>query len=252
MFGVKTKLKEEMLKLHGEVPREFYDADYYAGNIKSNWETAYDWQHFGKLFMEWAKVIMLGFPEAKSFLDVGCARGFLEKGMLHVAERSKLEIEIEGFDVATWAIENCEPEAKPFVSVAGVEDYEFRRSFDVMVCLDTFGHLTEEQVTNFLIRSRPHISDCGFFAIELSTQEHNLAEPSHVNLQIRGWWNDKFYECGWIADWETRMMTAMVMRKKFIKSCKVEIFVFKAKRKEIIDTHFDRKILDFARMIDEN
>lgn len=252
MFGVKTKLKEEMLKLHGEVPREFYDADYYAGNIKSNWETAYDWQHFGKLFRDWAKFIVLGFPEAKSFLDVGCAKGFLEKAIYDLAERSKLEIEIEGFDVASWAIENCEPEAKSLVSLAGVEDYEFKRDFDVMICLDTFGHLTEKQVTDFLVRSRPHINDCGFFAIELSTQEHNLAEPSHVNLQTREWWERKFFNCGWHSDWETLMMTALAMQKKFIKSCKVEIFIFKANGKGIIDTRLDRKILDFARMIDEN
>jgi SAM-dependent methyltransferase len=245
MFGIEKK-RNLQPKIDGEIPSVFYDADYYAGNIKSNWETSYDWQNFGKMFKEWAKFIIVGFPEAKNFLDVGCARGFLEKGILDVCERSELNVEIEGFDVSPWAIENCEASVKQLVECASVDSYEFKRNFDVMISLDTFEHLTVKQSTEFLSRSRHYINDCGFFVIALD-EERQRDEPSHVNLQNRAWWDAKFKECGWVSDWETQMMTILAMKEKFIKSCNVEVFIYRTRIKKLVSTLYDDRLLEFAK-----
>lgn len=249
MFSNATK-KSYAPKLQGEVKADFYDAEYYLGGNKSNWDNPYDWKDFAKLFKDWAIFLITGFPEAKSFINVGCARGFLEKAVIEIVEHNERnDIEIEGFDLSPWAIENAEPEAKPFVSVASVDDYRFTKKYDVMVSLDTFEHLTETQAMNFLLRSRKFIRDCGFFVIALD-EERQQGEPSHVNLKDRAWWDAKFAECGWISDWETKMMTALVMREKFIKVCKVEVFIFRAQAENgrLIETPHDEGLLELARL----
>lgn len=235
-------------KLFGEVPHEFYDAEYYVGRTKSNWKKkSYEWENFDKIFRDWAAFLVTGFPEAHSFLDVGCARGFLEKAMAELAEDNERDdISIEGFDFSEWAIGNAVEQAKPFISCASVDNYEFTKDYDVLVSLDTFEHLTEEQATNFLNRSRHYVNNAGFFVIALD-EERQMDEPSHVNLKNRSWWDAKFEECGWVNDWWAKMKTALAMREKFAVVNQVEIFVKRPRADEMFfATKFDDKLMEFA------
>lgn len=249
MFVI-AKPKIKLPRLVGEVTPDFYAEDYYLGEGKSNWEKPYDWINFGTMFIKWAAFLLTGFPEAKSFINVGCARGFLEKAFLYLAERNKrTDLSFDGFDISPWAIENAEPEAKPFISVASVDDYHFTRQYDVMISLDTFEHLTEAQATRFILRSRKFVNDCGFFVIALD-EERQRYEPSHVNLQDRAWWERKFVECGWVSDWQTQIMETLARKERFIQSCKVDVFIFRSQGEngKWIETPYDGKLLELARL----
>lgn len=231
MFREETK-KSRYEKLSGQVPADFYDEQYYVGEGKSNWDNAYDLKNFGKLFRKWAVFLIIGFPESKSFLDVGCARGFLEKSFIDLAKHNKRDdLEIGGFDLSPWAIANAAEDAKPFISMASVDNYVFKRKYDVLISLDTFEHLSEEQSTDFLKRSRKFINDYCFLVIALD-EERQRAEPSHVNLQNREWWESKISECGWVHNWQTQMMEALARRERFMKSNKVEVFIRCAREEE--------------------
>lgn len=206
----------------------WYDADYYSGKGKSNWKHEYNWMHFGTLFREWWKFLLEGFPESKSFLDVGCAKGICERAFIEVCNGNGFTDKIiEGFDHSEYAIANADEKAKPFIKRAALHEYEFDRNFDVMISLDVFEHIPLLQVEDFLKRSRKYINDCIFCVIALD-EPRQWAEKSHINLRTREAWHETFLECGWQHTCEHATMQSLAMATKFIKAVQVEVFIYGA------------------------
>lgn len=224
----KTKARIPALRQsNGQVDTGWYDREYFEGTHKSNWGMVYDWENFGGVFEQWATFFTYGFPESRKFLDVGCGRGLLVRAGEELKAWSKLQFQIEGFDGSAFAIENCDPKAKPFVQCAALDDYTFDKDYDVMLCMDVFGHLTEAQACNWLLRSRKHIKDRGFFIIELN-EPHQRAEPSHINLRSRRYWHKMFLRCGWRQDYETKYMQWLAAQDFFTNQSKVRMFIYQA------------------------
>jgi len=147
----RLRLAESREQLHPPVPvpGAWYDADYFEHGIKSNWIGGYSWAGYQRLFRDAAAFLSAMFPAADSFLDAGCAKGFLVKAL---RESGK---EAWGFDASSWAVERAEPGAAGFVRLAGVDDFVFDRPVDVLTCFDLLPHLTEQQAVAFLQRARP-------------------------------------------------------------------------------------------------
>src|SRR5262249_22063355 len=80
------------------IPADWYDEDYFENGRKSNWDQGYTWPLFAGLFQETAAFLSSMFSEATSYLDIGCAKGFLMR-TLH-----ELGKECWGFDHSKWAI----------------------------------------------------------------------------------------------------------------------------------------------------
>ena len=114
---------EEKKRIKAELkPASFYDADYYEGKT-SNWDRPYTWPKFKSVFIDWFKFLLHAFPETRSFLDVGCGRGFLER-CFHDYQHAVVTLpEIYGFDHSVYAIENAEEEAKPNIECASIDDF---------------------------------------------------------------------------------------------------------------------------------
>jgi hypothetical protein len=91
------------------IPGEWCDADYFEHGLMSNWTDGYTWKAFAGLFRDTAEFLTAMFPEAESFLDAGCAKGFLVRSL---RKRGK---QAWGFDHSAWAIEHAEESARPFV-----------------------------------------------------------------------------------------------------------------------------------------
>lgn len=209
-----------------EIPATYYDEAYYNGLPKANWDMPYTWENFSPTFAAWARLILCAFPESESFLDVGCAKGFMERAIIETVKLNKRPMPyIHGFDVSRFAIDNADDIAKPFLSCAGVGDFAFTRDYDVMLCLDLFEHLTERQARDFLTRSRQYVSDCCFFFIA-TDNEVNRLEPSHITLRDREWWHQMFLECGWIFNDEMAEFLAIMMKNKFIRNADSEPFLY--------------------------
>lgn len=207
---------------------DWYNAEYFEQTQKSNWSAPYRWESFSHIFEMWARTIVWAFPEAEWFLDVGCARGLLERGWHQLKELNKFTFQYHGFDVSEYAIATADPLAKPFIEVASVDTFKFTQKYDVIVCLDVFEHLTEAQARDFLRRSREHINDACFFVIALD-EEHQRAEPSHINLRTREWWHKLFWDCGWRHNNGTDEMQRLALEDPGIISARCQPFIYSSR-----------------------
>lgn len=208
-------------------PAAWYDENYYRGNGgKSNWQYEYSWNYYGAIATGWAKFIYEGFPEAQSFLDAGCGKGFLVKALLKLAEANKFKRTVEGFDHSEYAIASADEEIRPLLTCAGIDDFTFTRRYDLLICCDMLEHVTEDMARRFLTRSRAEIDDCFFGIIALDTPKQRR-EPSHVTLESRAWWTELFVSCGWVFDREMQTMLRLAQRE-FLDPSDAEIFIFKS------------------------
>lgn len=111
-------------------PPEVYDEDYYLRGKetgKSNYEN-YSWKPEQTLQHAIYVQRHLGIQAGDSVLDVGCSRGYLVKAL------RMMGIQAFGQDISRWAIENCDPEVKEFVSndlVAEPNSYDWINLKDV-------------------------------------------------------------------------------------------------------------------------
>jgi 2-polyprenyl-3-methyl-5-hydroxy-6-metoxy-1,4-benzoquinol methylase len=183
------------------IPGAWYDTDYFENGRKSNWRDGYTWQGFAALFRETAEFLTTMLPESESFLDAGCAKGFLVRTL---RERGK---EAWGFDHSTWAIEHAEESAKSFLRLAVVDEFEFDRAFDVTLSFFLLESLTESQALTFLKRARKrtrHALVAVIHTCEDKPSAEQLADDdrdlSHITLRSRAWWHDLISRAGWGQD----------------------------------------------------
>jgi len=183
------------------IPGEWFDADYFEHGRKSNWKNGYHWRDFAGLFRETAEFLATMFPEAESFIDAGCAKGFLVRAL---RERKK---EAWGFDHSHWAIEHAEESARPFLLCKSAGSAVFDRSFDVTMAFSLLENLTEEQALQFLQCARVWTRQA-LVAVVLTCEGNNerariLADDrdlAHLTLQSRAWWHERFLRAGWRQD----------------------------------------------------
>ncbi|MET3159981.1 glycosyltransferase family 9 protein [Bradyrhizobium diazoefficiens] len=180
------------------IPGDWYDADYFENGRKSNWDRGYTWPMFSGIFEDVATYLTEVFPEARSFLDAGCAKGFLVKTL------RQRGLDAWGFDHSPWAISKVEPEAKPFIRLADLA-VDYNRQFDVLVAMSLLETLTEEQLKAFLGRARTWIQQAVFATIPTLAPGTSGPIPgdrdlSHITLRDREWWLRQFVDAGWRQD----------------------------------------------------
>ena len=112
-----------------------YDEDYFLNGIKSGKSNYVDYSWKPELTMPMAESVrdVMGILfSGESILDVGCARGYLVKAL------RKLRIEAYGYDISKWALDNCDPDVKEFVSnCLGDKKHQF------IFSKDCFEHIPE-------------------------------------------------------------------------------------------------------------
>lgn len=181
------------------IPGDWFDSDYFEHGLKSNWDRGYRWSEFKGVFQDTAAFLAEMFPEARSFLDAGCAKGFLVKTL------RQRRLEAWGFDHSQWAIDRAEGEAKPFLHLAELATAEFEQRFDVMVAMSLFESLTEEQIHSFLRRARAWVNQALFATIPtISPNDCRTSagdrDLSHITMRDRKWWLSQFIDAGWRQD----------------------------------------------------
>jgi glycosyltransferase involved in cell wall biosynthesis/SAM-dependent methyltransferase len=181
------------------IPGEWYDADYFERGLKSNWDGGYSWQMFKGVFHNAAAYLAEMFPEARTFLDLGCGKGFLVRTL-----RDK-GLEAWGVDHSPWAIAQADSAARPHLRLADVNDTGDNRQFDVVVAMSIFESLTEEQIRHFLPRARCRTRQALFATIPgpgqaLDRRDAEDRDLSHITMRPRAWWCERFLEAGWRQD----------------------------------------------------
>jgi ADP-heptose:LPS heptosyltransferase len=205
----------------------WYDADYFEHGLKSNWERGYSWQLFGDLFRRTARMLSETFAESDSFLDAGCAKGLLVRALREVGR------DCRGFDHSPWAVAHADEAARPFVTLAGVDDYRFEQDADVLVALNLFETLTEEQISTFLARARPHTRHALFAVIqsfaddaELAAYERRSRDLSQTTLRTRDWWRETIFAAGWRQDALARLVERQLQSHELPRRMNWQVYVF--------------------------
>jgi 2-polyprenyl-3-methyl-5-hydroxy-6-metoxy-1,4-benzoquinol methylase len=176
------------------VPPSWYDADYFEHGVKSNWTRGYHWSLFAGLFRATATLLCELFPHNESFLDAGCAKGFLIRALI---ERGR---DCTGFDHSRWAVDHAERMAAPHIACVGAAEYTFPRPVDVLLAFDLLSHLTEDEAEAFLRRARAHVSRSLFATLPSERVSASDRDRTHVNRRDRAWWSALLARTGWRHD----------------------------------------------------
>ena len=180
-----------------QLPAEYYDADYYDGlNGKSNY-CGYTWERLGPLFTATAQWLVDLFPRAYTFLDIGCAKGFLVRALW------ELNMPSYGVDHSAYCLETADAVTRPFLIQQSLETLALDRQWCMLTAFEVLEHLTETQIAATLPRLRQHARLGLLATIPTPDMPHKQAwkeaqrEPSHLTLKPRAWWVDQFVAAGW-------------------------------------------------------
>ena len=209
------------------IPGNWFDADYFEYGLKSNWTNGYHWRDFAGLFRDTAQYLVAMFPEATSFLDAGCAKGFLVRALRELGK------DAWGFDHSAWALERAEELARPFLKLGDTATVEFDRPFDLLLAFSFFESLTENQAEEFLRRSRAWTRH-GLVAVILLCDSEEAksalraadADLSHITLQNREWWHALALQAGWKQDTLHRSLQRLCQENPLPMRMGWQLFVY--------------------------
>jgi 2-polyprenyl-3-methyl-5-hydroxy-6-metoxy-1,4-benzoquinol methylase len=211
------------------IPGDWYDREYFEDGTKSNWPNGYQWQSFAGVFNETAAFLAATFSESTSFLDVGCAKGFLVRALRAAGK------ECWGVDHSPWALEHSDPAALPYLLRASAEEIPFERRFDVVLAFDLLPHLTEEQAFRFLTTAREW-TDVALVAVIPSfetddderryLQADDDADLSHILMRSRRWWHATFLGAGWRQDPLHRALERMCRQHELTRKMRWQMYVY--------------------------
>lgn len=132
-----------------------YTEDYYLHGIEkglSNYEN-YVFQPDRTLSMVSHLRRYLGLKEGERVIEIGASRGYYCKAL------RMLGIEAYGYDISEWAVQNCHPDVKPFMST-----YLNGANFDVAWSKDCWEHISESDLKP-LIKHLCKVTSRKIFAI---------------------------------------------------------------------------------------
>ena len=102
-----------------KISSQFYDASYFNKGIetKKSCYTNYTWMPDLTIPMAYKMIKYLNINEKDMILDFGCSMGFLVKAL------RKLDVKAFGVDISSYAINNCDLEAKNYCKLMSDKNY---------------------------------------------------------------------------------------------------------------------------------
>ena len=125
--------------------------------------------------------------QSLSYLDFGCAVGFLVNGF------RRLGMRCEGYDISEWARKEAEKRGVVYIPFEP-------RKFDVMLAMDVFEHMTDDDISvalntfdcKWLLVRIPCSMDGKTFYLDISKRD-----PTHINCKTKDQWLEFFYGMGY-------------------------------------------------------
>ena len=118
---------------------EPYDKVYYNGGCG-----AYKEYEYGPKWKTRAASLMAAFPDAGTYLDMGCARGLLLRGYV---ENGVSLGSVFGVDVSEYATSNSDALIRERVGCCSVFDFEPNRQWGLVTAFDFLEHLPRERLS---------------------------------------------------------------------------------------------------------
>jgi hypothetical protein len=164
-----------------------FNKDYYEDGVR---------QHLSG-YQEYKWMPTRSIPEAidiknnftfKTCVDYGCAKGFLVHAL------RILGADAYGEDISEYAINNCHPSVKPYISLPNDKNY------DLLIAKDILEHVPEETLPDLLKTFTNKAKDF-FFVIPLG--DNNMfrireyeVDITHVTKKDEEWWINLFNQNG--------------------------------------------------------
>ncbi len=172
---------------------DVFNADYFLRGKQSGLSNFEDYRWMPDLTISLATHLkrLVGIPDGASVLDVGCARGYLVKALRMTG------VEAYGLDVSEWAIANCHPDVKPFVS-----NYLNGSHYDFVFSKDTLEHIPEPELSGLVMKLLAKCRRKMFVIVPLAESRDGVyvhpkeeQDATHVNRWTLHDWLAFFQTC---------------------------------------------------------
>lgn len=167
-----------------------FDESYFLRGQETGVSNFTDYRWMPDASVAWAAAFkrFLGISEGDTVLDVGAARGYYVKAL------RMLGVEAYGYDISEWAIANCDPDVKPYVSNhLNGSDYDFIFSKDAME------HIPEPELIFLVKHLLTHVRKKLFVIVPLAETTNGAyvhpkeeLDKTHVNRWTLSDWLDFF------------------------------------------------------------
>jgi predicted TPR repeat methyltransferase len=175
----------------------FYDKDYYENGIVSGKSCYVNYRWMPELTIKMANRIVryLNININDVVLDFGCAKGYIVKAL------RILDINAFGCDISQYAINSVDSDARDYCYLVKNNIFENNRKYDWLITKDVLEHMNEADIDKLLsqglnnVKSMFHVIPLGNNGKFIVPEYHD--DPSHIQIQSKGWWIEKFQEHGW-------------------------------------------------------
>ena len=182
---------------------EMYDEEYFLRGKQSGKSLYENYRYLPNLTIPMVQAIIsnLGITKEQTILDFGCARGYVVKAF------RILGYQAWGTDASKWAIENCDPEVKPYV----MDTNRIIYGYDWIIAKDVLEHVRD---VDKVIPDLMNIARVGVFAVvPLSAVDHEQyvvhdyeKDVTHIHRLTLSSWVRMFLQPGWTGEASYRMV----------------------------------------------
>jgi predicted TPR repeat methyltransferase len=164
-----------------------FTKDYYEDGVRKHISGYEDYKWMPTRSIPEALDIQSNF-EFKTCVDYGCAKGFLVNALRIVG------CDAWGEDISEYAVENCHPNVRDYVSLPNDKEY------DLLICKDVLEHIEVEDIPSVLQKFKKK-SKQFFFVIPLGDDDRFRireyeVDITHVTKKDEEWWIRMFESQG--------------------------------------------------------
>ena len=164
-----------------------FTKDYYEDGVRKHISGYEDYKWMPTRSIPEALDIQSNF-EFKTCVDYGCAKGFLVNALRIVG------CDAWGEDISEYAVENCHPNVRDYVSLPNDKVY------DLLICKDVLEHVEVEDIPSVLQKFKKK-SKQFFFVIPLGDDDRFRireyeVDITHVTKKDEEWWIKMFESQG--------------------------------------------------------
>lgn len=166
-----------------------FDRDYYEDGIRKNISGYENYKWMPTRSIPEALDIIKKF-DFETCVDYGCAKGYLVHALRILGRQAY------GEDISEYAVQNCHPKVKEYVSTPT------ENIFDLLICKDVLEHVQVEDIPGVLQKFKKK-SNQFFFTIPLGDydrfriREYEV-DVTHVTKKDEEWWINIFRDNGFI------------------------------------------------------
>lgn len=166
--------------------KNLFDRDYYEDGVRKHLSGYQEYKWMPTRSIPEAMDIINNFT-FNSCVDYGCAKGFLVHALRILGK------DAYGEDISEYAINNCHPKVKKYLSLPN------NKLYDLLIAKDILEHVPENTLPS-LLKQFTTKSKQFFFVIPLGDNDmfrirEYEVDITHVTKKDEEWWIDLFKSC---------------------------------------------------------